>query len=106
MKTRGVFILVVCLFLSGWGLSSCSGNKGSEVVEASVTNKEGVVLEMVYHNTQRTAVFTLNGERIELKQDTMASGVKYSNSRYVYSEWHGEMSLKKDGKEVWSNRPD
>jgi membrane-bound inhibitor of C-type lysozyme len=60
---------------------------------------------MMFNNTRNTATFILKGETIEMKQDTMASGIKYSNSNYEFTEWHGEIELKKDGKIVFSHMP-
>lgn len=74
-----------------------------KIVTSSVTNNEGVKLDMTFNNTKGTAVFKLNGETIEMKQDTMGSGVKYSNEKYEYSEWHGQIELKKDGKTIFKN---
>ncbi len=72
-----------------------------EIVTNSVTDKKGVKLDMTYNNTKNTATFVLNGETIELKADTTASGIKYSNSQYVYTEHQGNIDLKKDGKTVF-----
>jgi len=74
-----------------------------EIVTSSVTNKDGIKLDMIYNNTKRTATFKLNGETIEMKQDTTASGIRYSNKNYLYSEWHGQIELKKDGKTIYKN---
>jgi len=77
-----------------------------EIVTNSVTNKDGTKLDMRYNNTKGTATFVLNGETIELKADTMASGVKYSNNQYVYTEHQGQIELKKDGKVVYEKKDD
>ena len=106
-------ILVVAVFLS----VSCqvhhapSGKTGipaesstDQLVRASVTNADGIKLDMIYNNSRHTATFRRNGQTIELKQDTTASGIKYSNREYEYREWHGEMTLKKDGKIIFVNK--
>lgn len=77
-----------------------------EIVTNSVTNKDGVKLDMTYNNTKGIATFVLNGETIELKADTTASGVKYSNNQYVYIEHQGEIELKKDGTVVFEKKDD
>ena len=71
------------------------------IITASATDKTGVKLDMVFNNAKGTATFTLKGETIELKQDTMGSGVKYSNEKYEYTEWHGRIELKKEGKSIF-----
>jgi len=79
---------------------------GDNIVTSSITNKEGIKLEMVFNNTKKTATLVFKGETIELKQDTMGSGVKYSNEKYVFSQWHGQTELKKDGKTIFKNIDD
>jgi urease accessory protein UreH len=31
----------------------------------------------------------------------MGSGVKYSNEKYEYTEWHGRIELRKEGKTIF-----
>ena len=105
--------------LSGLILVSCTGQKkqadqpveqttitavSDEIVNDSVTNQEGVTLNMTYNNTKGTGTFVLNGETIELQQDTTASGIKFSNAQYEYTEWQGDIVLKKDGKVVFESK--
>ncbi len=75
-----------------------------QIVQSSVTNQDGIRLDMTYNNTQRTARFIFKGESIDLKQDTTASGIKYSNAHFEFSEWHGEVTLKKDGEVIFTNK--
>ena len=71
------------------------------IVKSSLTNKDGVTLEMVFDNQLGTATFTLGEELIEMKEDTMASGIKFSNEHYTYEEWQGEAVMKKDGQTIF-----
>ncbi len=73
----------------------------SEIVTAFATDKTGMRLDMAFNNSKRTAVFTFKGETIEMKQDAMGSGVKYSNEKYEYTEWHSRIELKKEGKTIF-----
>ena len=73
------------------------------VVTATITNSDGVSLKLKFNNAEGTCELEFNGEVIELKQQRMASGIKYSNDHFVYSEWHGEIRLYKDGKLVFSH---
>ena len=111
-------MILTLAFITGFLLVSCKENKKTvnqatdtieaatdQIVKNSVTNREGDKLDMVYNSTKRTACFVFKGETIELKQDTTASGIKYSNSRYEFTEWHGEIRLKKYGKVIFSKRP-
>lgn len=77
-----------------------SGN----IVSSSVVNQQGERLDMTFNNTRNTAAFLFKGDLIEMKQDTMASGIKYSNPPYEFTEWHGEIQLKKDGKIIFAHK--
>lgn len=73
-----------------------------EIVSDSVSNDQKQVLKMRFNNTKGLGTFTLNGESFELKQDTTASGIRYSNETYVFTEWQGDIKLTKNGKTVFS----
>jgi len=66
------------------------------IVKDTITNEEGQILYMCFNNTKGTATFILNLDTIKLNQDTMGSGIKYSNDHYEFTEWHGNGELKKD----------
>jgi membrane-bound inhibitor of C-type lysozyme len=74
------------------------------IVKNSVTNSNGQTLDMTFNNTKGNAVFILKGDTIEMKQDTMASGIKYSNGNYEYTEHHGEIRLSKDGVMIFEKK--
>lgn len=76
----------------------------SAVFKDSVTGHLGKVLKMTFDNNAHTAQLLFEGETINLKQDTTASGIKYSNTNYIYNEWHGEITLKKGNEIVFSNQ--
>jgi len=73
------------------------------IMHRSVTNNTGNTIEQSYNLTNATAVFKVNGESIPVKQDTVASGIQYSNDRYLYKEHRGNIELYKDGRLVWDN---
>ena len=73
-------------------------------VTASVANKAGKKLDLVFNNNNNTAVVMFNGQEIQLKADTTASGIRYSNADYVYEEWQGHSVLKKKGEVVFDNK--
>ena len=81
--------------------ASAAGQIQDDIVKGTLTNKEGVTLNYEFNNTKSTAVFTLNGEDIRMKQDTMASGIQYSNDHYKYVEHQGTMTLTKDGEVIF-----
>ncbi|MDR3351251.1 MAG: MliC family protein [Prevotellaceae bacterium] len=72
------------------------------LVQSAVTDSAGAILEMSFDNESNSALFVFNGEIIEMTGDTVASGIKYSNDHYEFVEWHGEITLKKDGQEVFT----
>lgn len=61
-------------------------------------------LHYKFDNAKSNAVLKFKGEDIQLKQDTMASGIKYSNDKYVYTEHQGKITLTKDGKVIFSHQ--
>ncbi|MDR2802492.1 MAG: MliC family protein [Prevotellaceae bacterium] len=74
------------------------------LVQNAVVDSAGSILEMSFNNDDNTALFVFNGEIIEMKGDTVASGIKYSNDHYEFVEWHGEITLAKDGKVVFEHK--
>jgi membrane-bound inhibitor of C-type lysozyme len=73
-----------------------------EIIRDTVTNQQGMVLVMTFNNKKRTATLVWQGKTIELKQDSMASGMKYSNPTYELTEHQGTLTLKKRGNTVFS----
>lgn len=69
----------------------------NDIVKAEAIGNDSNTLYMTYDNTEGTAVFVLNSDTMYMHRDTMASGVKYSNGNDEYNEWHGHITLKKDG---------
>lgn len=76
--------------------------KTDAIIRDTVTNQEGVQLTMSFNNSNQTATFVWQGETINLKQDRMASGVKYSNAAYEFREHQGALTLMKGEKVVFS----
>jgi membrane-bound inhibitor of C-type lysozyme len=78
-----------------------TGNKTTttdEIITTSSTDKDGAKLDITFNNTKKTATLKFKGETIEMRQDTSASGIKYSNVNYIYREHQGNIELVKDGK--------
>ncbi len=71
-------------------------------IDANLTNANGEALQMSFDTAAHSAVFVFRGERIALNQELRASGIKYSNEKYEYTEWHGEKTLKKDGQIIFT----
>ncbi len=72
------------------------------LVESIVKNPEGKTLEMKFDNSNNTASLVFNGKIIELKADPTASGIRYSNRDYVFSEHQGKIELQKNGIIIFS----
>ena len=77
--------------------------KNVAIVSSTTTNKDGITLKYTFNNSDGTCVLELNGEIIKLKQERMASGIKYSNEHFIYTNWHGETNLFKNGKLAFSD---
>ena len=73
-----------------------------DIVSKTLTDKEGKQLNLKFNNTRGIATFDFEGQKLELTQDTVASGIKYSNKDFVYTEHQGNIDLTKDGKTVFS----
>jgi membrane-bound inhibitor of C-type lysozyme len=78
-----------------------SSLKNIEIVSSTTTNKDGISLKLTFNNSDGTCILELNGGMIELKQERTASGIKYSNEHFIYTNWHGETNLYKDGKLIF-----
>jgi membrane-bound inhibitor of C-type lysozyme len=65
------------------------------IVIDTLRSKDGKVLIARFNN--RTGIFTfhLNGQKIVLKQDRTASGVRAHNNKYTYQNWQGNTILRK-----------
>lgn len=74
------------------------------IVESIVKDSQGKTLEMKFNNSNNTASLVFNGKTIELKADPTASGIRYSNTDYVFSEHQGKIELLKDGKIIFSHQ--
>jgi len=77
--------------------------KKAAIVSSTTTNKDGITLKYTFNNSEGTCILELNGEIIKLKQERMASGIKYSNEHFIYTNWQGETNLFKDGKLIFSD---
>lgn len=106
MKTKRLIYAAVLAILAVLG--SCRSHKNNapvaQEVETSILNTKGDTLMLMYDNTAGTCRINYKGEQIVLERDTTASGLRYSNSNYLYTEWHGGITLKKNGKTVFSNK--
>lgn len=80
--------------------SSISG-KQDKIVYDTLTGNNGNHLILAFNNTQNTLQAKFNNEIIEMKLDTVASGIAASNKHYQYIENKEEILLKKDGKPVF-----
>ena len=111
MKTRILYGMLLLL----WGsLSACQGSDRaatgadtlsshdtSPLVTTSLTDSTGKQLNLAFDNAAGTATLILDGDTIHLTQDTMASGVRYSNENYEYAEHQGNVTLTKDGEPIF-----
>ncbi len=117
---RKIIIIVIAAAL----LCSCQSNKTKEksksednneklsqrrivsetqknIVYTRITNWQGELLEIIFDNAKNEALLMFKGEEIKLKGEKMASGIKYSNNQYIFTQWKDDIELKKDGKTVF-----
>ncbi|MDR0408525.1 MAG: MliC family protein [Campylobacteraceae bacterium] len=92
-------IFVSLLFIAVFIYTGCEKYpKDENISSVKITDTKGNSLHIVF--AQNTASITLpDNSTAILKSVKMASGIKYVNDEYEYSEWHGNIELKK-GKEV------
>lgn len=106
-----IFILVItCLF---YACNDTSSKKEigqelkfptHEIIDTTLVNNYGVSLNLVFNNTKETLIITLNNETSELKRDKTGSGSQYSNSSFIYNNWQGITTLKKDGQLIFEHK--
>ncbi|WP_163175947.1 lysozyme inhibitor [Bacteroides sp. 51] len=78
-----------------------TANQEAGIVKNSVTDKSGTTMYLTFNNPRGLVDIVLKGDTITLMQDTTASGIKFTNAEYVYEEWQGKVTLKKDGSIVF-----
>jgi membrane-bound inhibitor of C-type lysozyme len=95
----------IALFISG-----CSKEKAvaeseasSNIVEAIIKNDNNEVLaHIVFDNPKDTANVTLpDNKSVILKGVPTASGIKFKNEEYEYSEWKGNIKLTKGSETIF-----
>jgi len=69
----------------------------NNIVYTRIINAQGEMIELVFDNAKNEALLMLNGEKISLLGQVTASGTKYSNEQYLFTQWKEEIELKKDG---------
>jgi len=75
-----------------------------EIVKDSVFDDKGNKIYLTFNNSKGSVDVLVNGEVVTMKQDTTASGIKFSNAQYEYEEWQGKITLKKDGNVIFENK--
>ena len=83
--------------------SIAAAKTSDSILKTFVANKKGDTLYMEYDNAKDSALFRYQGELISLKQNPSGSGIRYSNTKFEYTEWHGESTLRKNGKIIFTN---
>ena len=75
-----------------------------DIVKNRLKNKAGQTLDMTFNNTTNTVkVYLDGGEQIELSGERAASGIWYTNDHYELRGKGDNLTLKKDGKEIFVN---
>lgn len=74
-----------------------------EIVNSTLTDKEGKKLEMSFNNTKDIVTVKFNGETIELVGQKPASGIWYKNDHYELRGKGEQVELTQDGKTIFKN---
>lgn len=82
---------------------STAGMDTTNMIHGTATASNGDVLHMNFDTARSKVFLDLRGEKIELDQQVSGSGVRYTNPNYEYIEWHGQITLTKDGAIVFEN---
>jgi membrane-bound inhibitor of C-type lysozyme len=102
---KPAFLLITAMI---WMLASCNHKKNNspvlQEVKTTVLNMKGDSLIMSYNNSAGTLKLVFNDDTLHLSRDTTASGIQYSNGAYLYTEWQGEITLKKGKDVVFTNK--
>lgn len=97
-----------CTYTNWRGITELKKNGRSlfyhnpNIQKRTIKNKDGRMLAMTFDNLSNTALFILDGKTIELKADTVASGLRYSNKNYIFIEHQGRIEFFKDGNSIFS----
>lgn len=71
----------------------------------SATNARGERLDMHFGTIDNRALLVWKGDSIVVRQDLgQASGIRYVNEEYEFTNWHGITQLKKGGRLVFEDR--
>ncbi len=73
-------------------------------LKGTLVSGSGDTLQYAYNNDAHTMTIGFKNLQAELKQDTTASGLRYSNDQFVYTEWHGISTLKEKGNTVFETQ--
>ena len=73
-------------------------------VKGTLMSRSGRKIFYVFDNRVNTMEILLNHKTIKLSRERTASGIKYSNSHYTYTEWHGTSILTKNGIIIFESR--
>lgn len=113
----GIKVLATCLLLvacssqpeytpatSGAGTADAGAAPVAtdSLLKGTLVSRSGDSLQYQFANEARTMTITFKGVSSMLHQDTTASGIKYSNDQFVYTEWHGNATLKEKGNTVFA----
>ena len=76
-------------------------DSSASLITGTLTSKSGDNLRYSFDNSMHTMTIVYKDDLSVLQQDTMASGIKYSNKTYTYSEFHGAAAVQKNGRTVF-----
>ena len=99
------FILAATVLLFATACNNSKKNQeNNEAVATTITNSNGESIHVTYNTEGETVTIVFNGETIVLQQQPSASGIRYANETYTYTEWQDEVELTKDGAVVFTSK--
>ncbi len=119
MKKHFLAILIIAAIITGACNNSDSSNKtnssakeqtaqpdasAKDIVNYSLTDSTGNVLEMTFNNAKDVLTITLNGETAKLMRQKSASGIFYKNDTYELSGKGNDIQLKKNDTVIFEHK--
>ena len=103
-RTTFIIVATVLLFTFACTNNTKKEKSGDEIVTSTITNNNGKSIDVTYNTAEETATIVFNGETIVLQQQPSASGIRYANDTYEYTEWQDEVELSRNGQVVFSSK--
>lgn len=99
-----IFLLTGFCFVSCTNNTTIENQESDAIVTKTVTDENGIKLEMSFNNPKERVTINFNGERDELFDQKPASGIWYKNDTYELRGKGEEVDLTKEGELVFTTK--